>query len=472
MVGSIPMNGIVAYGAYLPYFRLDRKAIGETARQRGRRRAPGSVASYDEDTTSMGVEAGARRAARGAAACAPAAVYFATADPGLSRQDQRDRDPRRARAATSAATPTTCSARSARRAGALRAAIGRVAADAGRAGRHPHRPAGRRGRARRRRRARRRSCWLGRRATGPVLAEPVGARVGHRRVPRALAAAGRCGLAAVGGALRRARLRAARGGRDRRARCKQAGVTAGEPSRAVIVAGPHGRASKRARRRGRRAKPTALGDDLTGTRRATPARPTPGSLLADALDRAAGRRPHHGGLAGRRLRRDDLAGDRRASRAAAGAGAWRPQIDAGGRVSLRRRSSPGAASSTREPPRRPDPRAPGGAAVVPRRVRGSSASPAAGARRAARGTCRRSGCALKCRAVDRMTPGAAWPTCPATIATFTVDRLAYSLSPPVVAGGHRLRGRRPLPVRADRRRPRRGEDRRPGRDDVPPALHR
>ena len=23
------MNGIVAYGAYLPYFRLDRKAIGE-----------------------------------------------------------------------------------------------------------------------------------------------------------------------------------------------------------------------------------------------------------------------------------------------------------------------------------------------------------------------------------------------------------------------------------------------------------
>ena len=23
------MNGIVAYGAYLPYFRLDRKALGE-----------------------------------------------------------------------------------------------------------------------------------------------------------------------------------------------------------------------------------------------------------------------------------------------------------------------------------------------------------------------------------------------------------------------------------------------------------
>jgi len=29
VVASTPMNGIVAYGAYLPYFRLDRKAIGE-----------------------------------------------------------------------------------------------------------------------------------------------------------------------------------------------------------------------------------------------------------------------------------------------------------------------------------------------------------------------------------------------------------------------------------------------------------
>ena len=33
---------------------------------------------------------------------------------------------------------------------------------------------------------------------------------------------------------------------------------------------------------------------------------------------------------------------------------------------------------------------------------------------------------------------------PATIATFTVDRLAFSLSPPVVVGDHRLRRRRPF----------------------------
>ena len=39
---------------------------------------------------------------------------------------------------------------------------------------------------------------------------------------------------------------------------------------------------------------------------------------------------------------------------------------------------------------------------------------------------------MKCHAVDRMTPERLADV-PATIATFTVDRLAYSLSPPVVA---------------------------------------
>ena len=39
---------------------------------------------------------------------------------------------------------------------------------------------------------------------------------------------------------------------------------------------------------------------------------------------------------------------------------------------------------------------------------------------------------VKCHAVDRMAPERLADV-PATIATFTVDRLAYSLSPPVVA---------------------------------------
>src|SRR4030095_2198654 len=72
------MRGIVGYGAYLPYWRLDRKAIAEAlgvSAGNGTR----AVASYDEDTTSLGVEA-ARAALRGATVV-PQALYFATSDP-------------------------------------------------------------------------------------------------------------------------------------------------------------------------------------------------------------------------------------------------------------------------------------------------------------------------------------------------------------------------------------------------------
>ena len=51
------MTGIVAYGAYIPYYRLDRKAITATLGAGGGRGSR-AVASFDEDTTSMAVEAG------------------------------------------------------------------------------------------------------------------------------------------------------------------------------------------------------------------------------------------------------------------------------------------------------------------------------------------------------------------------------------------------------------------------------
>ena len=51
------MPGIVSYGAYLPYWRLQRGAIGQTLGSGGGKGAR-SVASYDEDSTSMGVESG------------------------------------------------------------------------------------------------------------------------------------------------------------------------------------------------------------------------------------------------------------------------------------------------------------------------------------------------------------------------------------------------------------------------------
>src|SRR5213078_3343479 len=66
------MRGIAAYGAYVPYWRLDRKAIA-TALGAPSGSGTRSVASYDEDTTSLGVEA--------ARAAVPEALYFATAQP-------------------------------------------------------------------------------------------------------------------------------------------------------------------------------------------------------------------------------------------------------------------------------------------------------------------------------------------------------------------------------------------------------
>ena len=50
------MRGIVSYGVYIPYWRLQRSAIAATLGSGGGR-GTRSVASYDEDTTSMGVEA-------------------------------------------------------------------------------------------------------------------------------------------------------------------------------------------------------------------------------------------------------------------------------------------------------------------------------------------------------------------------------------------------------------------------------
>ncbi|HEV3266112.1 MAG TPA: OB-fold domain-containing protein [Acidimicrobiales bacterium] len=71
--------GIVSWGVYLPYWRLDRGAIGAafgTAPGKGTR----AVAAYDEDTTTLGVEA-ARRALDFATVPTPADLYFSTPAP-------------------------------------------------------------------------------------------------------------------------------------------------------------------------------------------------------------------------------------------------------------------------------------------------------------------------------------------------------------------------------------------------------
>ena len=74
------MPGILAYGAYVPPGRLDRSAIATTLGQpsgRGSR----SVASHDEDSTTLAVEAARVALRRAPAGFAPAAVVLSTATP-------------------------------------------------------------------------------------------------------------------------------------------------------------------------------------------------------------------------------------------------------------------------------------------------------------------------------------------------------------------------------------------------------
>ena len=52
-------GGIAAWGTYLPYWRLQRSAIAGVLGSGGGK-GTRSVASYDEDTTTLAVEAGRR----------------------------------------------------------------------------------------------------------------------------------------------------------------------------------------------------------------------------------------------------------------------------------------------------------------------------------------------------------------------------------------------------------------------------
>jgi 3-hydroxy-3-methylglutaryl CoA synthase/uncharacterized OB-fold protein len=415
------MRGILAHAAYLPYWRLDRGSLGEALgvpAGRGTR----AVACYDEDTTSMGVEA-ARAALRGLAGPSPEALYFATADPPYL-------DKTNATAIHAAvdlgpgamAVDMLGSVRSA--AGALRAALDArarvlvVQSDVrtGLAGGADEREGGDAAAA----------FVVGDDGAGrPVVAEPLGSasataefldrwrlpgeptsrqweeRFGeHAYVP--------LGESALAEAL------------------KQAGVTAEALSR-LVVAGPHGRAARRVATAAG-ARKEALGDDLTGVVGNTGAAQA-GLLLADALDRAG---------------RDDLiavvsladGADATVWRAT-GAGAAR---DATSTVAGQIASAAGRVPYLqylawrgflrREPPRRPDPQAPEAPPAFRREpwkfaFTGSRCQHCGARHLPPQRVC------VKCQAVDRMA-AERMADVPATIATFTVDRLAFSPSPPMV----------------------------------------
>jgi hydroxymethylglutaryl-CoA synthase len=415
------MNGIVSCGVYLPYHRLERAAIGAalgTSAGRGTR----AVASYDEDTTSMAVEAG-RRALAHAPTVRPAALYFATTFPAYLDKTNAT--------AIHAALGLEQSAGAFDMGGAIRSAAGalRAALDAraptlvalsdirtGLPGGADEREGGDAAVA----------LLCARQDDGaPVLAELLAAtsvtseflerwripgdsysrqweeRFGeHVYLPLA--------ESAISEALR------------------QAGVSAGQVHR-LIVAGPHGRAVKRAGA-AVGVKPDALGDDLTGIVGNTGiAHAT--LLLAAALEGAA---PDEIVVVASLADGADVS-------------VWRTTGAVGARspaASVAQQAAAGSVVSyatfltwrgflEREPPRRPDPEPPAG----PPSFRTEawkfgfvgSRCQACGARHVPpQRVC------VKCHAVDRMQRERLADV-PATIATFTVDRLAYSLSPPVVA---------------------------------------
>lgn len=415
------MRGIVAYGTYVPYWRLDRKAVAAAL---GVPAGSGTraVASYDEDTTSLGVEAG-RAALRAAPALRPDALYFATATPAYLDKTNAT--------GIHAALGLDGSAMACDMGGAVRSGTGALRAAlqgggttlvvlsdvrTGLPGGGDEREGGDAAVA---------LVVAEDSRESPVLAEPVAfasatAEFLERwRVPGE--AASRqweerfgehaylpLGEAAVTEAL------------------KHAGVTAPAVHH-WIVAGLHARAGKRLAAAIGATKGTVV-DDLgatignTGTAHAA-------LLLARVLDEAAP---------------DQLVAvvsladgcDVTLCRTTPALATGRPrakvasQLAGGGQVSYPTFLT-WRGFLQREPPRRPDPEPP----AAPPSFRAEDWKFAFTGSRCQACSTRHlppQRVCVKCHAVDRMAPERLADV-PATIATFTVDRLAYSLSPPVVA---------------------------------------
>ncbi|MET1039960.1 MAG: hydroxymethylglutaryl-CoA synthase, partial [Acidimicrobiales bacterium] len=73
------MRGLISVAGYVPHQRLQRGDIRGVL-GKGGGKGTRSVASYDEDTTTMAVEAG-RLALKGAPGAAPDRLWFATSAP-------------------------------------------------------------------------------------------------------------------------------------------------------------------------------------------------------------------------------------------------------------------------------------------------------------------------------------------------------------------------------------------------------
>lgn len=424
------MSGLTAYGAYIPYNRLKRSEIAASLGSGGGKGIR-AVASYDEDTTSMGVEA-ARIALR-TCPVAPQRLYFATAAPAYMDKSNA--------AAIHAALDLDESVLALDMGGAVRSGVGAflAAADApgaamailsdirtGRPGGGDESAGGDAAAA----------FVFG--GDAPAIAEPVAFaaataefldrwRVPSEPVSRTWEE--RFGEHAYGpladGAFADA--------------CKQAGITP-EQIDHLIVAGVHARAA-RAFAKSAGVRSDALTADRTevigntGTAHA-------GVVLADVLDRAEPNRiiavvVLADGASVLLLRTTEALMQRRA------AVSVQTQIE-GGNDALRYATFlTWRGFLDREPPRRPDPDAP--AAPPSFRMEewkfafvGSRCDACGAKHMPPNRVC------VKCGEIDRMTRERL-ADAPATIATYTIDRLAYTPSPPLVMavvdfdGGGRFR---------------------------------
>jgi 3-hydroxy-3-methylglutaryl CoA synthase/uncharacterized OB-fold protein len=428
--------GIVGWGTYLPYWRLERKTIGLALGQpagRGTR----TVASYDEDTTTLGVEA-ARRAVAGLPV--PEVVLFSTPDPAyLDKTNATAVAAALGLAGRTGAYDVVGSSRSA--VAAVRAAAGfgatrpamAVIADlrTGLSGGSEERDSGDGAVA---------LVWGPEGAVAEVIGDSASSDefLDRWRVPGETDShvwEERFGEdvyvplahAAFADAL------------------KAAGVTAQELDH-VIVSGLHGRAVKVVKGAlGVRGE--ALAPDRTqviGNLGAADA----GVALADVLERAE---PGQliavlvlaDGADAVVLRTTDALPAAQAARRAAGAGTVEAQAAAGRTDLAYARFLTWRGQLRPEPPRRPDPERPG----APTSHRSEAWKYGFTASRCLRCGFRHlppTRVCLNCHAIDEMEPERLAEV-KGTVATFTVDRLAFSLSPPVVGvvvdfdGGGRYR---------------------------------
>ncbi|UIX29361.1 OB-fold domain-containing protein [Streptomyces sp. GQFP] len=427
------MTGLLAYGAYVPYHRLLRRDLGAAL---GSRAGKGSraVASYDEDTTSMAVEAA--RNALHSVRVRPQRLYLATsAPPYLDKTNA---------AAVHAALGLDRSTLAVDMGGAPRSAIGALlaAADApvptlallsdirtGLPGSGDERDGGDAAAA----------LLFGPGGPGaPVLAEVVGSAstteefLERWRLPGAPASRtweDRFG-GHVYGPLTEDAFAAA---------LKAAGLTPEQVDH-LVVCGSASRPNA-AFARGSGVRTGAVAPSLTDSV-GNPGTAQPGLLLADVLDRA---------VPGQYVVLVQLADGATAIvlRTTEHIGTTRPRVSVTGQVTG---GSPGLGYHLfltwrglldREPPRRPEPDAP----AAPPSHRASGYKYAFEATRCeACGTVNLppSRVCYSCSAVDRMA-GHPMRDALGTVATFTVDRLAFTPSPPMVAvvvdfdGGGRFR---------------------------------